>query len=126
MLFIIGYGIIGGGIAFGLLYLMYRQKTKNNNLKSKSFLCVVPPIIGVINCVLDGIFILLYILNPASFSSEQSIVSPIAYVLFTIFSIYFYMLALPLSIGCAGISVVLLNSRILAAENVYLALLQTA
>lgn len=122
MLFIIGYCIIGGGITFGLLYLMYRQKFKNNNIKSKSFLCVVPSVIGVINCVLVGTFTLLYMLNPASFSSEQSIVSPIAYVLFTIFCIYFYVLALPFSIGCAGISVVLYKHQYIGNKKCVLSI----
>lgn len=111
MIFIIGYCILGGVIAFGLLYWMYQRKVKRNSLTNKSFLCVAPPIIGAINCILAGTFMVLYILNPASFSSEQNIISPVAYVLFTIFSIYFYILALPLSIGCTGISVVLYKKQ---------------
>lgn len=117
MLFLIGYCILGGSIVFGLLYLMYQRKTKKSNLKSKSFLCAAPPIIGAINCVLAGIFMSLYIFNPASFFSEQIIASPVAYVLFTIFSTYFYILALPLSIGCAGISVVLYKKQYISGKK---------
>lgn len=111
MLFIICYCIFGGAAAFGLLYLIYRRKVKKDNLTKKSFLYVMPPIIGIINFILAGIFMLLYVLNPASFSPEQTITSPVAYVLFTIFSTYFYVLALPLSIGCVGISVMLYKKQ---------------
>ena len=70
-------------------------------------------------CVLGGAaaFELIYILNPASFSSEQTISSPIAYVLLTIFSTYFYVVALPLSIGCTGISVVLYKNQYISSKR---------
>lgn len=117
MAFIAVYCVLGGGTAFGLLYLIYRNKVKKGTIEKDKFLHNAPLIIGIINFVLAASFLLAYILNPTSFSSEQTIVSPVLYVLFTIFSTYFYVVAMPLSIGSAGISTLLYKKSFISKKN---------
>ena len=114
MLYIISFCIFGGAAAFGLLFLMYRRKIRNNTLNSKSIFIKAPSVIGVINLTLAAAFMLLYVLNPESFSPDQTIASPVAYILFTIFCTYFYIMALPLSIGYAAMTVILSVKQIIS------------
>ncbi len=114
MLYIISFCILGGAAAFGLLFLMYRRKIKKNTLNSKSVFIKAPPVIGVINLTLAAAFMALFLLNPESFSPDQTIASPVAYILFTIFCTFFYIMATPLSIGYAVMSGILYKNRFIS------------
>ena len=106
--------MLGGGIAFGLLYWIYRMKVKRNTLTEKSLYNTLPPVVGVINLLLAAAFTLLFILNPEAFSPEQTISSPVAYALFTVFCTYFYIAALPLSIGYVAMTAILFAKQFLS------------
>ena len=58
MLLIIGYCMLGGAAAFGLLYLIYRRKVRKDTLTKQSLLHISPPIIGIINLILAVAFML--------------------------------------------------------------------
>lgn len=101
---------------FGLLNFIYNRKIKKGSINN-SVLLKIPPIAGVFNFVIAGAFLLLFILKPTAFSSEQTIQSPLMNVFFTIFSTYFYILALPLSLGYVGISILLKQKQYLVKGN---------
>ncbi len=59
MAFIVIYCILGGGITFGLLYLIYQRKVKKGTIAKEGFLHRAPVIIGSINFVLAASFLLM-------------------------------------------------------------------
>lgn len=117
VLFLTGYIVIGGAATFGLLYWVYRRKINKGTLSTKSTYARIPPIVGLVNFILPSSFMTLYVLAPALFSPDQTISSPIMYVLFTLFSVYFYVLAMPLSMGCIGLATILYQKQYLSKSK---------
>lgn len=117
MIYIIGYCIIFSLLFYGLLYLVYRRKEKKGTYTDKCIFHKLPSIFGVINLLLGAAFLSLYLISPAGFSSENTIASPIVYTLFSIFCSYFYLVASPLSVGFAGISILLYKKQLTSSKK---------
>lgn len=58
-----------------------------------------PGIIGVVNTGMLLCFGLWFVMDPGSFSSEKEIVWSLWMVVFTVFTMYFYILAVPTSVA---------------------------
>lgn len=91
MLFILSYYLVSGGLFYGVFYFL--KEKRNINFEK------YPLIIGLINGILAVFFLGYYLMNPAAFSPETTISSPVLYFLMAVFSIYFYAVAPGLSIS---------------------------
>ena len=111
MLYLIPFTLISGALVSLLfIFIFKRHIKKNGNVKEKSFTINTPKIFGTINIILAVIFGIWYISNPSSFSQNESVDSKIAFILLSIFFTYFYVLALPLSIGSITLTLFLKKS----------------
>jgi glycerol uptake facilitator-like aquaporin len=100
MVYLILFAIFGGTIASLVFLLIYKRHIKKyDTIKEKSFIINSPKIFGTINLILALVFGIWFIINPSVFSQNETIENKIVYILFSIFAMYFYVLALPLSIG---------------------------
>lgn len=90
--------LIGGGLSYWLFTFQYKRRVKMDRLDRGLYL-KTPIMMGGINLVMAMIFSFWYISSPEVFASEQEIVWNIGTVFFTLFTIYFYILAIPVSIG---------------------------
>lgn len=114
MLYMILFTIIGGGVASILARLLYKKFRGGNKIH------YVPYIFGVINLLLSSLFMIWFIVNPDAFSSDAVIESQVVYVLFTIFATYFYICALPISIGCITLSYYMIRNKEISESKFYL------
>jgi|GEM_PF-1359782 len=121
ILFLVGSGLISCGI----FYAIYLKKKKNDKLERDNFK-KLPLIIGIVNLILATFILLLFINNPQSFQTQQDIVWNIGTVLFTIFTVYFYILALPLSIGEILVTVLLKKDKIVSSRYFYASIIMNS
>lgn len=124
MAFLVTYCIVGGTIAFGLYYFLYRRTEKKPGMvQQSSFVVKAPLVFGWINALLGAAFLLYYTIAPAAFSPDTTFSSLLALVMMTIFSSYFYYLAMPVSIGSLGISILEYKKDQIAVKRFWLVLL---
>jgi len=123
MAFLVGYGIAGGAVVLGIYYWLYKRTQKKSSMvKPSAFVVRAPLIFGWINAVLGVVFLVYYLIAPAAFSEDTSLFSSFGLVLMTIFSSYFYFLAMPISIGSIGIAVVKKKQAVISAKRFWLLL----
>ena len=111
MLFLISFTIISGAVASFLFILIFKRHIKKNgNVKRKSFIINAPKIFGTINFILMVVFGIWYVSNPSAFSQNEPVDNKIIFILLSVFFTYFYVLALPLSIGSTVLTLFLKKS----------------
>jgi hypothetical protein len=111
MLYLILFTLISGVIASFLFFLIFKRHIrKNGNVKEKSFIVNAPKIFGTINIILAVVFGIWYVSNPSAFSQNEPVNNKIVFILLSIFFTYFYVLALPLSIGSSVLTLFLKKS----------------
>lgn len=109
MLYLTSFAVITGTIASFAFFLVYKRSVKKmgNRLMKKSFIMKTPKIFGSINIFLAVFFGIWFIVNPSAFSQDTSIDNKVVFILLSIFYTYFYILALPLSIGSTTLTILL-------------------
>jgi hypothetical protein len=108
MTFFTLYITITGVIIGSIFFLVYKRHLKKNNVvKEKSFTLNAPKIFGTINIIIAFVFLVWYILDPEAFSASVVIENKFLFILSSIFFMYFYILAIPLSIASAFSSIIL-------------------
>jgi hypothetical protein len=112
MLFLVLFAVIGGSLASLIFFLIYKRHIKKNGtVKEKSFTLNAPKIFGTVNIILAIVFLVWYIIKPEAFSENATIENKIFYISFSIFAMYFYIFAMPLSIASAFSSIMLLKKN---------------
>ena len=108
MVFLVLFTVFGGAIASLVFFFIYKRHIKKyGTVKEKSFTINAPKIFGTINIFLVLVFGLWFVINPSHFSQNETIDNKIVFILFSIFVMYFYVLALPLSIGSVSLTLLL-------------------
>jgi hypothetical protein len=108
MLYLSLFAVILGALFSGLfLFILKRHKKKNEDVKKRSFIINAPVIFGTINIIIILVIGIWYILNPGIFSKNVQIKNQFLLILSHIFYTYFYILAMPLSIGSVVLSLFL-------------------
>lgn len=119
MLYLISFTIVAGAIASLAFFLVYKRHIKKNEMfKEKSFIMNASKVFGSINIIIALFLGVWYAINPTAFSQDTTINNKIAFVLMSIFSVYFYIFALPLNIGAITLTV-LLKKRISKTRYTY-------
>jgi len=78
--------------------MIYKKKKRKQILENTLF-SKTPLMFGIVNALMAIGFLLLYFNNLSAFETQEEIVWNFGTILFTLFTIYFYILALPISIG---------------------------
>jgi len=123
MAFLITYCVVGGGITFGLYFLLHRRiEKKVEGISQTAFVLRAPLVFGWVNALLGAAFLVYYLAAPEAFSPDTEIVSQLGFVLMTIFGTYFYYLAMPISFGSIGISTLEKRKGKIAVQRFWLVL----
>jgi hypothetical protein len=108
MVFLIPFTIFAGTIVSLVFLFVYKKHIKKHGtVMEKSFTANAPKIFGTVNVFLSLAIGIWYIANPSAFAQEGGIDNRIAFVVLSIFYTYFHVLALPISIGCTALSVLI-------------------
>ncbi|QUI25424.1 hypothetical protein HZI73_25390 [Vallitalea pronyensis] len=117
--------VIGGGMSCGIFYMIYGKKRKQDKLSSSLFI-KLPLVFGIINSIMAISFFLLYLYDSTLFINEENIVWNFATVLFTLFTIYFYILAPLISIGELMVTMLLKRDGIISLKYFYMSITTNA
>jgi hypothetical protein len=108
MLYLLIFTVITGSIAsFAFFYVYKRHIRKNGVFKEKTSIKNIPKLFGTVNIMLALFFGIWFVINPSAFAHNEAIDSIIAIILLHILFTYFHVLALPLSIGSATLTILI-------------------
>jgi hypothetical protein len=106
------FAIVTGAV-LSLIFIFLDKKTvrKEKTTNNKSFLIYVPVIFGTVNVILSVIFLISLIFFPDVFSKNITFENKNINFLYNIFSMYFYVLASPVSVCMVTLTIILKKNR---------------